>query len=121
MRSYEVKCDQVHSIGPDETGLYDALGSEKHWKWCIYWYECGSWEGSGQLVACDDNDDLWSGSLGHCSCYGPGDGGVTRDGPLSKHLASANALDSYDHGITAKIIELYGTPPSSAQQPDCHP
>ena len=100
-----VKCDAEYALA-DEISLYEALGINTHWKWCVYNYQSGSWDGSGYLVACDNQDMLYECSLGHCSCYGPGDGGVSPLMPLKDYLSSEQVLDSIGYGIDAKIHEI---------------
>lgn len=49
-------------------------------QWLISDYKSGSWEGSGSAVGFDGVDLLLY-NLGHCSCYGPFDGGFNGYGP----------------------------------------
>lgn len=44
----------------------------------VYWYEQGSYDGSGMLFGRYDNGDIAFKDLGHCSCYGPMDKGCER-------------------------------------------
>lgn len=55
----------------DDAGLDGVLpdGAE----WCVYWYESGSYEGSGSAYAGNSNGEYWETYLGHCSCNGPCD------------------------------------------------
>jgi hypothetical protein len=101
-----VKCKQEFPLNEDVSCLLGALGEEKTWRWCVYWYESYGYDGSGMLVACDESGDLYSCDLGHCSCYSPGDGGVTYDRSLASWLESVEVLDAYGYGIDAKIREL---------------
>lgn len=41
--------------------------------WFVYYYEHGSYEGTGFAVWKKDNKYYYD-DLGHCSCYGPTDG-----------------------------------------------
>ena len=102
-----VNCKNVIVMNEDIC-LEDALGGDKEWRWCIYWYESGCYDGGGTLVACDDAGDLYYTDLSHCSCYGPGDGGVTRWGTLAAFQGSESVLDSFNNGVGEKIWELFG-------------
>ena len=42
-------------------------------EWCVYWYETGSYDGSGTAYAGNSDGEYWMTTLGHCSCYGPCD------------------------------------------------
>lgn len=54
------------SLGPDTT----ELDIPETVDWVVYWYEVGSYCGSGEAVYLDENR-IYYGDLGHCSCYGP--------------------------------------------------
>jgi hypothetical protein len=56
----------------DELVQYSGGKIEEIW----YWYGAGSYEGDGQLTARFEDGRWGLASLGHCSCYGPCDGGV---------------------------------------------
>lgn len=68
--------------GPDDSDFpADA-------EWCVYYYECGSYEGSGEAFF-GGGGKFWVKSLGHCSCYGPWDdtpSEITRKELLEMHL-----------------------------------
>jgi len=53
--------------------LEDELKDLKHTNtlevW--YWYESGSYDGSGYLVGLTKTGEFFSAGLGHCSCCGP--------------------------------------------------
>jgi hypothetical protein len=37
----------------------------------VYWYQSGSYDGSGTAVIVDEDNNYHEIDLGHCSCYGP--------------------------------------------------
>lgn len=63
-------CEYYPVAGSEETSIAsipsDAL-------YIVYWYQSGSYEGSGEAVIKCGNGKFDSISLGHCSCYGPGE------------------------------------------------
>jgi hypothetical protein len=65
---------KIISVGPDELIQkefeYKNINSSKY-KWIVYFYKIGSYEGHGQLVALNKNKTIYIYDLGHCSCYGP--------------------------------------------------
>ena len=72
---------KVIFCGGEELGEYEwerlrngtPLG--KRIVWLAYWYESGCYEGSGKAVYLDSLGTWHQDDLGHCSCYGPFDGG----------------------------------------------
>lgn len=49
----------------------------------LYWYESGSYEGSGTAYARTAGGRFYTLYLGHCSCYGPGEAAQWEDLTLS--------------------------------------
>jgi hypothetical protein len=61
---------KIINCGPDELTWAHNL-PEGEVEWLIYWYESGSYEGSGSAYAKTADGRYWEMGLGHCSCYGP--------------------------------------------------
>lgn len=67
----------VEKLGPNELNEYDFANLPPNLKWLVYWYECGSYEGSGCAAWANSDGTYGYTNLGHCSCYGPtGDNGI---------------------------------------------
>ncbi len=72
---------KIIQLGKDSIGAYDLTGKFKdkdakakvEADVFIYWYEIGSYEGSGFAVWRNKKGEWSYGQLGHCSCYGPGE------------------------------------------------
>jgi len=71
---------EISSIYDDDFKFLENLGIEA----AYYWYVCGSYEGSGQMIALKENK-WYVHDLGHCSCYGP-----------LEHFTLKNPLNSLD-------------------------
>lgn len=65
---------KIHALSETDSEIEQALGNMgvvEAW----YKYDYGCYEGSGYLVY--KQDDGWGyKDLGHCSCYGPMEGGI---------------------------------------------
>lgn len=89
--------------GSDELNKYDMKDIEKlNAEWLVYWYEVGSYEGSGFSIW-KNGDTYYYHDMGHCSCYGPtsemdNTGGYKRLGDIAKFA------DRYNNG--EKIISF---------------
>lgn len=67
----------------------------------VTFYEPGSWDGSGEALLLGDNGVLYTWNMGHCSCYGPWDGGYSnRDrfspescGPWQEYFKARSAVE----------------------------
>jgi hypothetical protein len=66
---------RIYNVGTDELSDWDFNEvSQDKYKWIVYWYENGGYDGNGEAVALGKDDDkLYCKNLGHCSCYGPMD------------------------------------------------
>jgi hypothetical protein len=63
---------KIYNVGPDELSEWDFSDRLKDgYVWFVYFYEEGSYEGSGEAVALREDGTLDLHNLGHCSCYGP--------------------------------------------------
>ncbi len=63
---------KIYNVGPDELSEWDFQDRLKEgYVWFVYYYEEGSYEGSGEAVALREDGTLDLHNLGHCSCYGP--------------------------------------------------
>ena len=100
---------------PAEYFLYDHCSLEypEDTVFVVIDYQSGSYDGSGHAYAITSDKKCYVKSLGHCSCYGPGDNNSSWD---LEHSNIMNVLDydemgvshsaSYDHQVWAKIKEL---------------
>ncbi len=63
----------IYQVGPD--AAYDeGQVQDERFEWVVYWYEDGGYDGSGNAVGYNKDDQcLYSYDMGHCSCYGPFD------------------------------------------------
>lgn len=102
---------QVYQVGPDVP--YDLPEGDDRFEWIVHYYEDGGYDGSGEAVGLNKEDGLlYVKNLGHCSCYGPFDGGM--DGAdkyeVAKFLEDKDDIMSYDAGkeIKDKVKELLG-------------
>lgn len=66
---------KFYSVGPDDLSNGSINEREKDLVFVVYSYEAGYYDGTGQAVSFD-GEFLWLAYLGHCSCYGPCDGGL---------------------------------------------
>ncbi len=79
MKIYEIPSDKEFPFQKDpaedtsswlERDIFPKDKVEAIW----YWYESGSWEGSGDMLVRTKDGLFHHFSLSHCSCYGPLDG-----------------------------------------------
>lgn len=104
---------KIYQVGPDVLSDWDIeeLGGNDRFEWLVHWYLSGSYEGEGEAVALSkDGETLYVKNLGHCSCYGPMDGGMESGDKMTveKFLeVKENVLD-YDcrKEIKDKVFEL---------------
>ena len=63
---------KLHQEGPNKLTDFDLnmIDLEK-FKWIVYWYEEGFYDGGGEAVALGNDGLLYVSALGHCSCFGP--------------------------------------------------
>lgn len=99
---------QIYQVGPDAP--YDLVEDDR-FEWCVYWYEDGGYDGSGEAVAlCKEDGLLYVKNLGHCSCYGPMDGGLDSGDKITREnfLSEKDDIISYDarKEIKEKVREL---------------
>lgn len=102
---------KIYNVGSEDIGSYSLECFEKDgWRWFAYWYESGDYCGSGEGVALDDDGNLWESNLGHCSCYGPGDGLPGQRTTAHRLLVrSPSALDAeMKAALRDKVAELLG-------------
>lgn len=101
---------QVYSVGVDDLNEYDwANIKQDDYQWIVYWYESGSYDGSGEMVALGNDGAIYYSNLGHCSCYGPLDGGLgkTTIEEFFKDKDDIWQLD-WNQKIKDKVKELIG-------------
>jgi hypothetical protein len=101
---------KIYQVGPDVP--YDLPGEDdQRFEWVVFWYEDGGYDGSGEAVGlCKDDGLLYIKDLGHCSCYGPMDGGLESGDKMTvedflKHNESVLAYEPKDE-IKSKVAEL---------------
>ncbi len=75
--------------------------------WIVYNYTRGSYEGCGEAIVKDLDGSYAFHSLGHCSCYGPGEGGrhvykLTFQGMLEE----LGYIAGHECEVVRKICEL---------------
>lgn len=103
---------KIYNVGPDEMWDSDMPGEDNQkFEWLVYSYENGSYEGSGEAVAlCKEDGLLYVKNLGHCSCYGPMDGGMEAGAKvtIAYFLSQKDNIHSYDamDEIKEKVREL---------------
>lgn len=89
-------------VGPDTLSEHDideTTDKDNEFHWFVYWYEVGSYDGSGEGVALHKVSGLlYYVGLGHCSCNGP------IDGPLGTNATKYTPAEFFS--LTASIYEL---------------
>lgn len=96
---------QIYNVGPDELDYEDSNAV-----WIVYHYEGGMYDGSGEAVALGLDGKLRIIGLGHCSCYGPFDEGISAGDIVEveeflKENDSVHGYVSYD-SLENKVREL---------------
>lgn len=99
---------KIYQVGPDCP--YD-LQDDDRFEWVVHWYEDGGYDGSGDAVGLNKEDGLlYIKNLGHCSCYGPLDGGMESGSKCSvaKFLENKDNIHDLDvtDAIKVKVLEL---------------
>lgn len=94
----------LYQVGPD---AIDEEYVTRPYRWVVYWYECGQWDGDGDAISYD-GESLRSHNLSHCSCYSPEDGLNKGDVVTVEDLTSTSVLDNYRQDIVEKVLELLG-------------
>ncbi len=91
---------RIYNVGTDELSDWDFNEvKEEKYKWIVYWYENGGYDGSGEAVAMDQDGLLHCKNLGHCSCYGP--------------------MDSWETGCATMTVEEFLKDKDSIMDYDC--
>lgn len=88
---------RVYQVGPDAVNESELAGNGK-FKWIVYWYQSGYYDGEGEAVALSTDNVLYCKGLSHCSCYGPEDGGMLSGDtiPIETFLADKDDIMTYD-------------------------
>jgi len=90
---------RIYNVGKDELSDWDfnEVKQEKY-KWIVYEYENGGYDGSGHAVAMDQDGLLHCKDLGHCSCYGPMDSWETGCSTMTveEFLKDKDSIFDYD-------------------------
>lgn len=103
---------KIYNVGPDEFSEYELKEMDaENFEFVVYWYEGGGYDGSGEAVGlCKDDNLLYVKGLGHCSCYGPMDGGMGSGDKVTieDFLSHKDDIHSYDARteIKEKVKEL---------------
>jgi hypothetical protein len=110
---------KIYQIGPDVP--YD-LSEDERFEWIVHYYEDGGYDGSGEAVGlCKDDGLLYVKNLGHCSCYGPMDGGMESGDKytVEQFLSDKDDIMFYDPGkeMKDKVKELLGWKAPVFQEP----
>ena len=101
---------ELYNVGVDEP--YDLnYRIEDCFVWVVYDYEDGCYDGNGTAVGLNKDDGmLYVKNLGHCSCYGPMEGGMLSGDKytVEQFLAHKDNVLHYDAGdnIKTKVAEL---------------
>lgn len=99
---------EIFNVGSEE--LISEL-EVAGFKWVVYWYETGDWDGSGEAVGYKDGL-LYIKNLSHCSCYGPMDDGLESGDKMTVEafLSLKEDIFSYDarKEVKKKVAELIG-------------
>jgi hypothetical protein len=105
---------EMYNVGPDELDQY-ALADltyvgTRDFAWCVYWYYHPGYEGEGEAVALHKDGRVFVKNLGHCSCYGPMDGGLESGKAMTveEFLTETDDIHDYDARpeLKAKVREL---------------
>lgn len=97
----------ICSVGPERDQSVEDMCVSFDCDWAVYWYESGSYDGDGELVAFK-NGMIFTKSLGHCSCYGPDDGGIDGGGiAAATWLLDVASAPSHTE-VDKKVRELLG-------------
>lgn len=91
---------KLYSVGPDELGEWD-LKEFPEAEYLVYYYESGSYDGSGTALAKTDGK-FYSYNLGHCSCYGP----LESDGELYDLNSENVEYTKINEEVLQKVQEL---------------
>ena len=96
---------------PEKDYQYGDLESLGDWEWkemplgtihFIYWYSCGSYEGSGEALILLGDGTVLLHNLGHCSCYGP----MERVSDASKYESLSALEASLSDDYRVELIDL---------------
>lgn len=101
---------KIYNVGPDE--VYGDL-EEADFEFIVYWYQIGDYCGDGEAVGlCNSDKLIYVKNLGHCSCYGPMDGGMKSGDTMTVQdfLSNKDNIHYYDarDEIKDKVRELLG-------------
>jgi len=91
---------KVFNVGPDKLGDWELDRVGHAYRWFVYRYEEGCWDGSGKAVGMKEDGTLWLFDLSHCSCYGPLDNAP--DQIDEDTLLSPTSV--YDPDVPAEVV-----------------
>lgn len=104
----------IYNVGVDELREWDFREVKAEaYKWIVYDYQDGGYDGSGVAVAYkEENGLLYIKNLGHCSCYGPMDSWETECYVMTvaELLRDKDSVMDFDckDAIKNKVRELIG-------------
>lgn len=100
---------KIYNIGPDGLSDYDLNELDLELEWLVVFYENGGYDGGGEAVGYA-NGKLHFQDLGHCSCYGPMDGGFTNEHSVEDFKQQLDSVHGYitEDAVEAKVLELLG-------------
>jgi hypothetical protein len=84
---------KLYNVGVDELRDYDLeeINSSKY-IWMVYWYDGGSYDGTGEAVAFGKDGLVYFKSLNHCSCYGPMEDGFDKGETIQEFFADKESI-----------------------------
>jgi len=101
---------KIYNVGPDELSKYALNDIDIELDWLVVFYESySSYEGGGEAVGYADGK-LHFQDLGHCSCYGPMEGGFNVEHSVEDFRESLDSVHGYIEKsvVEAKVLELLG-------------
>lgn len=88
----------------DEPSFYDLQRTDEI-NILVSKYEEGEYDGSGEALLLRDNNVVEYYRLGHCSCYGPFDGGPDETYTLEEFLEKNKTVTtSWSDGLSAAFL-----------------
>ena len=96
---------KIYNVGPDELTDYGLKYMDGAYKWLVYWYEIGGYDGSGEAVALREDGMLVVKNLGHCSCYGPMEDWATGSSVVSRDEYLRKKEDIHDLTVMEAVDE----------------
>jgi hypothetical protein len=100
---------EIYQVGVDVLQDYELkeVTEDPRWSWFAYFYEDGGYDGGGEGVAYNKEDNLlyWK-DLSHCSCYGPMDGWATDCTKFTVDEFLSTKVSIYDEDARRELKEI---------------